>query len=356
MPIGENSIELPPPPEFMLTALDTQMGEPIHPLDRLLIMSADEWEIFTLEVVYHLGKDYEIITRCAGAGDKGRDVIGRFSTGWDNYQCKHYGDKLSVADVVAELGKLVYYTWKGDYTLPREYRFVTPKGCSSDCIDMLANKSRIKTELVSRWDKACRDKITKTQSIPLEGELLDHLNAIDFSFVDEMSSLDLVERHSKTPYHSTRFGTYHLKRPMVKKTAPEAVGDNERIYIEALLHAFSDADGTEYSLEDVESSEYKEDLVRARINFFSAESLETFARDAFPTGCYEELKDECYEGVHSVVRQKHENGYDRFLAVSTQSASLPYSAHPLFHYIHVSDRKGLCHQLVNDQKFKWIKR
>ncbi|AIB42063.1 MULTISPECIES: ABC-three component system protein [unclassified Pseudomonas] len=356
MSIGENSIELPPEPEFMLTALDAQKGEPIQPLDRLLIMSADEWEVFTLELVYHLGKDYEVVTRCAGAGDKGRDIIGRFSTGWDNYQCKHYGDKLNVADVVAELGKLVYYSWKGDYMLPREYRFVTPKGCSSDCIDMFANKSRIKIELISRWDKACRDKITKTQSIPLEGELLDYINGIDFSFVDEMSSLDLVERHSKTPYHSMRFGTYHLKRPLVKKSAPEAVGDNERVYIEALLHAFSDVTGTKYTLANIKGVEYKEDLDRARINFFSAESLEIFSRDAFPTGCYEDLKDECYEGIHSVIRQKHDHGYDRFLAVSSQAASLPYSAHPLFHYIQASDRKGLCHQLVNDQKFKWIKR
>lgn len=356
MSIGESLIELPPAPQNMLTALDVQKGEPVHPLERLQIMSADEWEIFTLELVYHLSKNYEVVTRCAGAGDKGRDVIGRFSSGWDNYQCKHYGEKLSVADVVAELGKLVYYSWRGDYTLPREYRFVTPKGCSSDCIDMFSNKARIKKEVISRWDKSCRDKITKTQSIPLEGELLDYLNSIDFSFVDEMSSLDLVEKHSKTPYHSSRFGIYHLKRPQVKKNAPEAVGDNERVYIEALLHAFSDADGTEYSLENVKASEYKEDLERARINFFSAESLETFTRDAFPAGCYEELKDECYEGVYSVVRQKHDNGYDRFLAVSTQSASIPYSSHPLFHYIQTSDRKGLCHQLVNDKKFKWIKR
>lgn len=356
MSIGEKSIELPPEPEFMPTALDAQKGQPIQPLDRLMIMSADEWEVFTLELVYHLGKDYEVVTRCAGAGDKGRDIIGRFSNGWDNYQCKHYGEKLNVADVVAELGKLVYYSWKGDYPLPREYRFVTPKGCSSDCIDMLANKSRIKVELINRWDKSCRDKITKTQSIPLEGELLNYVNGIDFSFVDEMSSLDLVERHSKTPYHSMRFGTYHLKRPLIKKSAPEAVGDNERIYIEALLDAFSDEKGIKYSLADIKSTEYKEDLDRARINFFSAESLEIFSRDAFPTRCYEDLKDECHEGIHSVIRQKHDNGYDRFLAVSTQAANLPYSAHPLFHYIQASDRKGLCHQLVNDQKFKWIKR
>lgn len=356
MSLDEKPVELPPPPNTMLTALDVQKGEPVTPLDRLLIMTADEWEVFTLELVYFLEKAYKKVTRCAGAGDKGRDVIGRFDTGWDNYQCKHYGEKLSVADVVAELGKLVFYTWRGDFTLPREYRFVSPKGCSPDCIDMLANKARITKEIIARWDKLCRDKITKTESIPLDGKLLDYLNSIDFSFVDEIPPQELIDKHAKTPYHPARFGSYHLKRPEVESSVPDVVGDNESVYIEALLHAFSDVDGTTYSLDSVKDSEYAEDLERARINFFSAESLRTFSRDAFPDGCYEGLKDECYEGVHTVVRKKHDNGYERFLEVSTHSVSIPYDSHPLVHFLRTSDRKGLCHQLVNDQKIKWIKR
>lgn len=221
---------------------------------------------------------------------------------------------------------------------------------------MLAKKSRIKVEIIKRWDKVCKDKITKTESIPLEGALLDYLNTIDFSFVDEMSSQELINKHAQTPYHSSRFGSYHLKRPQVGSCAPKTIGDNEKVYIEALLHAFSDADGAEYSLYSVKYSEYADDLERARINFFSAESLELFSRDAFPAGCYQKLKEECHEGVHSVVRQKHDDGYQRFLQVSTHSVKIPYDSHPLRHFLQTSDRKGLCHQLVNDQKFKWIKK
>ncbi|WP_122365732.1 ABC-three component system protein, partial [Pseudomonas syringae group genomosp. 3] len=302
-----------------------------------------------------LGNDYESVTRCAGAGDKGRDVVAKFSSGWDNYQCKHYKDKLSIADVVAELGKLVYYTWRGDYTLPREYRFVSPKGCSSHCIDMLAKKARIKAEIIKRWDKVCKDKITKTESIPLQGALLDYLNGLDFSFVDEMSSQELIDKHVRTPYHTTRFGSYHLKRPPARKPEP-GLADNEKVYVDALLSAFSDADGAEYSFSSVMDTEYKDDMERARINFYSAESLEMFSRDAFPTDCYEKLKSECHEGVHSVVRKKFDDGYQRFLEVSTQSVNIPYDSHPLRHFLQTADRKGLCHQLVNDLKFEWIKK
>lgn len=356
MAFSEKPIKIPPLPKFELTSLDVVKGEPVQPLDRLQIMSPAEWEVFTSEFVSYFDKEYDTVTVCGGGGDLGRDVIARFATGWDNFQCKHYKDKLSIADVVAELGKLVYYSRRKEYTLPRAYRFVTPKGCSAPCMGIFTNKSRIKGEIVKRWDKACKDKITSTESIPLEGDLRAYLDTIDFSFVDEMSSLEVIRRHSLTPYHTSRFGSYHLKRPLVPKVAPKAIADNEKVYIEALIDAFSDADGAEYSFEGILESEYEDDLERARINFFSAEYLEVFSRDGFPEDCYDKLKEECHEGVHSVLREAHDDGYQRFLKVSTQSVNIPYDSHPLRHFLQTSDRKGLCHQLVNDRKFTWVKK
>ncbi|EKG36722.1 ABC-three component system protein [Pseudomonas syringae] len=356
MPIGEKPIKTPPAPAFELTALDVEKGAPVQPLDRLQIMSAPEWEVFTSEFVSYLDENYDSVTLCGGGGDMGRDVIAKLATEWDNFQCKHYKDKLSIADVTAELGKLVYYTWKKEYTLPRKYHFVTPKGCSAPCMGIFTNKSRIQGEIIKRWDKTCKDKITSKESIHLEGGLLDYLKTIDFSFVDEMSSLDLIKMHALTPYHTSRFGSYHLKRPVVPKVVPKAVADNEKVYIEALLDAFSEADGAEYSFESIIESEYMKTLERARINFFSAEYLEVFSRDGFPADCYEKLKEECHESIHSVLHQKHDDGYERFLKVSTHSGLVPYDSHPLRHFLQAADRKGLCHQLVNDGEFTWVMR
>lgn len=356
MPIGEKPIKTPPAPAFELTALDVEKGAPVQPLDRLQIMSAPEWEVFTSEFVSYLDEGYDSVTLCGGGGDMGRDVIAKLATEWDNFQCKHYKDKLSIADVTAELGKLVYYTWKKEYTLPRKYRFVTPKGCSAPCMGIFTNKSRIQGELIKRWDKTCKDKITSKESIHLEGGLLDYLKTIDFSFVDEMSSLDLIKMHAMTPYHTSRFGSYHLKRPVVPKVVPKAVADNEKVYIGALLDAFSEADGAEYSFESIIESEYMKTLERARINFFSAEYLEVFSRDGFPADCYDKLKEECHESIDSVLHQKHDDGYERFLKVSTHSGLVPYDSHPLRHFLQAADRKGLCHQLVNDGEFTWVMR
>lgn len=356
MSIGEKPIKILPDPAFELTALDVEKGPPVQPLDRLQIMSASDWERFTSEFVPYLDKEYVSVTLCGGGGDMGRDVIAKFSTGWDNFQCKHYKDKLSIADVAAELGKLVYYTWKKEYTLPRKYFFVTPKGCSAPCTSLFAKKSRILDEIIKRWDKVCKHKITSTESIPLEGDLLNYLNTIDFSFVNEMSSSHLIEIHARSPHHTSRFGSYHLKRPKVPMVAPATVSANEKVYIGALLDAFSEADGAEYSIESVMDSEYEGILDRARINFFSAEYLEAFSRDGFPAGCYDKLKAECHNSIESVLYEKHEDGFQRFLKVSSHSVCVQYDSHPLRDFLQAADRKGLCHQLVNDLKFTWVKK
>ncbi|MEL0169975.1 MAG: hypothetical protein VW877_17845 [Pseudomonadaceae bacterium] len=121
----ESEIPPPKPADFSATALDVQIGAPVPVLDRMLIMSSDDWEDFTLELVHYLKEQYHKVTKCGGGGDMGRDVIAYTATGWSNYQCKHYKEKLSVEDAVLEIGKICYYTYIGEYPLPERYFFVT---------------------------------------------------------------------------------------------------------------------------------------------------------------------------------------------------------------------------------------
>ncbi|MCY1412151.1 hypothetical protein D9M71_275500 [compost metagenome] len=353
--LSETEIEIPLPPAFMLTALDVVKGAPIHPLDRLKIMSAEEWEVFTLEVAHYLHSSYGTVRRCAGAGDKGRDVIAINSLGWVNYQCKHYSRSLSVTDVVKELGKLVYYTWRKEYTCPIEYYFVSPLGASVECLDALADSERIKKEVRDRWNKLCRAKITSREIIELTGSLLDYLNDFDFSIVKELPALKLVEYHYNTPFHYARFGSYMSRRSRVGSVPPEVVEERERTYIEALMQAFYDAEGKTYSPGDPLDDYYEEDMRDARIEFYSAEALEAFSRDPFPPGCFDDLKTQCYHAVRSVVRQQHAHGYERLLKTTQHASTIPYTSHPLAYDIIPTDKVGLCHHLVSDNKIKWVR-
>jgi hypothetical protein len=114
----------------------------------------------------------------------GRDVIafkapiGPSAT-WDNYQCKHYAAPLSVADVVREVGKVLYYVAQGAFSAPDAYTFISPQGPSTALLNCI-QKGTLKQELMARWDKECRTTITATQPIELS-TVQATIDAFDFT-------------------------------------------------------------------------------------------------------------------------------------------------------------------------------
>ncbi|MDP2289598.1 MAG: hypothetical protein Q8M22_00320, partial [Actinomycetota bacterium] len=172
----------------------------------------------------------------------GRDVIA-FVYGdtdkWDNYQCKHYASGLTPSEIWIELGKLVYYTWRGDYSVPRRYTFVSPHGAGTKLSNLLRNPNKLRTELVANWERYCSLGITSGATISLEGALLDHLNALDFAIFDSLPPLSLIEQHATTPYHAPRFGGGLPTRPEVEPP-PSEVQEMESPYVDALWRAYAD--------------------------------------------------------------------------------------------------------------------
>jgi hypothetical protein len=86
-----------------LTNEDVLLAPRIDPVARLATFSDAEWVQFVREWATGL-KQYKKIRQVDGAGDEGRDVIGcvgesSLSDPWDNFQCKHYDDKLAPTQV-----------------------------------------------------------------------------------------------------------------------------------------------------------------------------------------------------------------------------------------------------------------
>ena len=74
---------------------------------------------------------------------------------WDNYQCKHYAGSLAVADVVAEVGKLLYHASQGEFSLPMS-TFSRPARPSTALLKVL-QKGTLKQELLTRWKQGVSD-------------------------------------------------------------------------------------------------------------------------------------------------------------------------------------------------------
>ena len=113
------------------------------------LYSSDEWEDFIVEWSEGFDPPYHTVVKLGGAGDKGRDVVGYITapqddSEWDSYQCKHYDHALRPTDVYVELAKLCFYTYIGDYSVPRRYRFVAPRGVGTKLHDLLKNPKKLR--------------------------------------------------------------------------------------------------------------------------------------------------------------------------------------------------------------------
>lgn len=358
---GENSVNpLRRPNESMqATPENVGTGMFVPPIKLIQLFSHDDWEDFVLEWADSFRDNYFCVNRAGGAGDMGRDIVASLDeseTVWDNYQCKHYKAAITPSDVWCEFGKLIYYAGRGEFTYPRKYVFVAPQGAGNKLSKLLKDPGRLKEELKANWASHCENGITKSKAIPLSEPLLKYLENADFSIFSAISPLRLIGEHRKTPYHVYRFGGGLPSRPTDMET-PAKVADIEVKYVRALLDAY----GTKLSriLKDADELNSFEELrthfERSRQEFYGAESLKRFSRDTLPPGSFEKLQQEYFDGIMDEVDSDHADGFVRVKAVIKLARQLQIESHPLWPRVEMRDRGGICHQLANDERVKWVK-
>ena len=336
-----------------------QAGLPIPKVSRVQIFSPDDWEEFVEEWASSLEAGYAMVRRFAGAGDMGIDVAcftsgDGFAGPWDNYQCKRYDHPLRPADIHVEIGKIVYYTWLGEYTVPRRHYFAASRDVGTTAAKLLLDPAKLKESVRQAWEKQCRHAITSTADVALEGGLLNHFEAFDFSVFGSTSVLEMIARHETTRHHAIRFGGGLPPRPAVD-APPNEPGLHESRYIRQLLNAYGDHLAA--PLPDLAAlgahAPMQRDFVRQRERFYSAEALRNFSRDTVPEGTFDALQEEVFQGVVDVSEAAHATGFDRMRATVAQAAQVSSTSNPLAPATRVQDRQGICHQLVNDDRLTW---
>ncbi|RYG99673.1 MAG: hypothetical protein EON58_03105 [Alphaproteobacteria bacterium] len=345
-------------------AIDVQSNRPIPAIQQIKLFSPSDWEEFIEEWATSLGSRYgfHTVERCAGAGDMGRDVVAYKADpmqdpSWINFQGKHYNAPLTPSEVYIELGKLCYYTYTGEYTVPELYYFAAPQGVGTKLSQLIKNPDSLRQALLQNWDDKCRDKITTTQSVHLDGDFKAYVENFDFDIFRSLSAVKVVEEHSQTRWHAARFQTGLPPRgPNLEP--PAAIDPSlEARYVRQLLDAYGQCLGSACS--DVESlptasPTHANHLQRSREQFYSAESLRNFSRDTLPEGEYERLQDEIHEGVLDTAEDAYPHGFQRVIATIQFARQLQLTSHPLIHRMQSSDRAGICHQLANEDRLTWV--
>nr|WP_276516727.1 ABC-three component system middle component 2 [Bradyrhizobium ottawaense] len=292
------------------------VGLPVDPLDRLAQFSPEEFERFTLEWAsgYLASKipDVHEVQQRGGAGDKGRDIVvwldppSSKSRRWSLYQCKHYDTKLGTGVAAAEIGKVLYYTFTGDYSSPQEYWFVTHRGVTSDFQDYVDQPEALRTYILAGWNDRCATKITSKQTIALSAALKAHIQGFDFSIFRVKQPLTLIDEHAQTRFHLTVFGAPLIERPP-PPTPPSMVAASESEYIEQLYQVIgADLGKRVTAVADFASAEKHSSLFdRSRITFYRGTEF-LVKRDVMSIGLNEmfsrELLDKTFDTAGILYR------------------------------------------------------
>lgn len=343
----------------VVSAAQVLNGPLILPISRIRLYSPSEWEEFINEwAACSLNGE---VVRFSGSGDRGVDVAvfldsGKFNGMWHGYQCKHYASALSPSDAKPEIGKILWYSFKGEYRAPQSYTFMAPCGIGTKLNNLLNNSKSLKKDLITTWDSACRKKITETAEIPLDGAFLAYVSAFDFSIFLGKQPLSLVDEHRCSPYHLQRFGGGLPPRPLASKPPP-SIAQIETRYVEQLLEAYSEREGTLISVPaDLKTGTMLHGhFARQREAFYQAETLRVFVRDKVEPGTFERLQEELYLGVVDTSDQDYSDGYERVVAVTRAAQEMQLVANPIAPIALTQDRHGICHQLANEDRLKWKK-
>lgn len=360
IPDSEMKVIKPTGPSATPSSAHVQSGAPIPKPMRVRNFSPDEWEEFVEEWATTLESSYVKVRRFGGSGDLGVDIAGfcgdqGFEGTWDNYQCKRYDHPLRPSDIWIEIGKIVYYSHKGEYTPPRRHYFVASLGVGTTLEKLLNKPTELKSKLKENWNGHCKDKITSTGEIELSGDLLAYVDAFDFSVFSSKSHVELIEAHSQTGFHAVRFGGGLPARPE-PEGPPETPAPIESRYIRQLLDAYGDHLGASLPGPNAlgPHAPLEKDFLRQRERFYHAEALRNFARDTVPEGTFSDLQNEIFHGVVDTAEGTYADGFERMKATISHATTVAMTANPLASVTKTQDRQGICHQLANDDRLTWV--
>lgn len=329
-------------------------------VQQIYFYSPAEWEKFISEWAIGFSPDYEKVKLIGGSGDRGVDIAAfktckGFEGHWDCFQAKHYKKALIPSNAYPEMLKLFCAVFKGYYLLPDRYIFAAPKGCGTT-LDRLLSKPMELREQFKKYvlELGPRDSLIQQDSA-LE-YILNLVEDTDFSMFQSISLDEMLNIHRRTPYYVPRFGDSRLPDRPPNKLVPEIPEEVETVYVKKLIDIYREKapDKCVDIKSIIEHTSYGKHFQRQRESFYAAESLRTYARDFVPERTFELLKEDIYTGIIEVYEEHHPDGYSRLSEVLKKSVDLNLDMHALISKSTLLDRKGICHQLANEDKLTWV--
>ena len=152
-------------------------------------------------------------------------------------------------------------------------------------------------------------------------------------------------------------------RPLPRLPVPLDIEPQEMPYVDALMRVYGEIEGT-HSIGPSNIDSYpnhQKHFKRQRSDYYAVEALRRGLRDAYEgpdEDQFRALEDEVYDGVIDTYECEYGSGMDRLRHTLKQSVQI--SADKCFatrdtSWIGNSEKKGMCHILVNDERIRgWL--
>ena len=317
----------------------------------------DSLEDFVNDWLAQRCKDYHSHELWRGTGDMGRDVTGyvtdkRMEGPWDNFQCKQLSKPLPENSSFVELGKIFMHSANGEYSLPRSYTFVAPRGVARAVQQFIAHPERFRKAFLDRWDTDIAERLVDNQTILLNSEIEAKIKAFDFTKIYWLDAARLVNDHACKTALVKWFGDD--PGPSPQGVVPSQIQVSESAYIGQLLKLYEEKGSGSYPNAAVAlaSSEFGTHLRDQRTRFFDSVAFDRFYRDSTPEDYLDAFKNEIYHGVVETHGDDYANGLSRLRKVMQQAAILQPSG-ILGKHAGPKVKQGTCHQFANEGRLPW---
>ncbi|MFB2779200.1 ABC-three component system protein [Shewanella mangrovisoli] len=326
----------------------------------ILSLDAEELEILVRKWVSVQSNKYVSVYRHAGAGDRGCDVIGfysnkKFEGDWDNYQCKQYNKAIPTDTGMHEIGKILYYSFIGEFSTPRNYYFVAPKGINRNLKSWILNPSKLKEKIISQWEKYCEFTIIDGDRIELTKDLENFISKYDFSTIGIIGIDEIIDDSKFKAILVELYGGDLPSAPSAE--VPANIIETEFNYVSKILDTYSDHDKKTYSKPDeiIGHDDFEEDFTEQRERFYSAEVFRAFYRDNTVNSVLDNFENEILKGIKPTLRLDFPSSFIRMCNVLSEAGKLQPSGKLAIHG-KIDVKQGYCHQFANEDKLNWRKK
>lgn len=324
---------------------------------KIATLPDERLEAFVNDWIQCRTKDYHSHERWSGPGDLGRDVVGyltgrRHEGPWDNFQCKQLSQKLSELSAFVELGKIFMHSANGEYTLPREYVFVAPRGVVRNVQSYIAHPSKFQQAFLDRWDEKIAPNLVQKKKIKLDDRIRRVINKFDFENVSSLDAVRLADDAYVGPVLVKWFDDD--PGPAPKGIAPDEVQEHESSYIGQLVDLYSERSGESFVGPDsvLAHPEWGNHLRDQRTRYFEAAEFDRYYRDSTLPEYLDTYKEDMYQGVVDVHGKACVDGLERVGNVMAQAAVVSPSG-VLGKHARVSVKQGSCHHFANEGRLPW---